>query len=55
MESLWHDLRYALRTFHRDTGFTLAVLLTLSLGIGANAAIFTVGARIEPMAVLREE
>jgi putative ABC transport system permease protein len=42
LESFWQDVRYGARTLARQPGFTAVVLLTLTLGIGATTAIFTV-------------
>jgi len=41
MGSVWRDLKYALRTLTRSAGFSAVAILSLALGIGANAAIFT--------------
>ncbi len=41
LETLFQDIRYGLRQLRRNPGFTLVVLLTLTLGIGATTTVFT--------------
>jgi predicted permease len=42
LERLWQEVRFGMRQLWRNPGFTVTVLLTLALSIGANTAIFSI-------------
>jgi putative ABC transport system permease protein len=50
MQTLWQDLRFALRQMWKNPGFSLTAILSLALGIGATVSVFSVlyGAVIDP-------
>jgi hypothetical protein len=41
METMFRDVRYSLRLLLRSPGFSVAAILLLALGIGANTTVFT--------------
>src|SRR5215213_955252 len=56
IESLRHDLKYAIRGLRTKPGFAIAVVATLGLGIGANTAMFGIVDRLlfRPPALMKD-
>src|SRR4051812_2448484 len=46
LETVWQDVRYAIRGLRAQPTFTLGVVFTLALGFGANAAMFGITDRL---------
>ena len=57
LQDVWRDLRHAVRVLSRAPGFTAGALLTLALGIGATAAVFSIvhTVMLEPLPYDRPE
>jgi predicted permease len=57
LETIWSDIRYAVRALTRTPGFTTILVLTLALAIGANSAIFSAiqGVLLRPLPYAQPE
>ena len=57
LDTLWQDVRYALRAMRHNLTFTVVVVVTLAFGIGANTAVFGVldSVLLKPLSYPRSE
>lgn len=57
METIYQDVRYGWRMLRKSPGFALVIVLMLTLGIGANTAVFTVlsAALLRPLPFEKQE
>src|SRR5688572_25725794 len=55
MESLWQDLRHGTRMLVENPGFTFVAMISIAIGVGANAAMFSLadGLVLRPLQVPR--
>ena len=51
LETIWHELKFGVRHLRKSPGFTLAAVMTLALGIGANLTVFVIlyGVLLRPL------
>jgi hypothetical protein len=42
MNTLWQDIRYAVRTLSKAPSFVLIIIISIALGIGANATVVSI-------------